>query len=164
MATELLDDPQQQVIEDIVTQAVTQTIKETKTKSDDHGWFWTVAVKMVLVMWVIFITCFLPWAIWVTSSIYQSESHIDNSELFIQRFDKVDIEIKSINDNIKTIPLRVDVLEQSQQDLSKAYIKSEERSVEIDKKNSSEHSDIKIMLSGLKTKMDIMVPESNDGG
>ena len=128
-------------------------VLSTEKKIGDLNGKWAVMLKMAVLTSTIVAPLILAWAVWVTSSIFSTQHHIEDTENFRSRI--VDIE-----GQLRVTPEKIQDLEEDYKELKGDESKLKEL-------NTSEHKDISqqlnsntqnlsVQLSAIKAQLDVI--------
>jgi len=132
-----------------------------RRKTIDREWVFMFMFRCVCIGSVIFATCFLPWSIWVTHSVFRSNHHIDFKPHAAEPVEARDLlnRLDAIYNTIHELPppdwrKRIEALENENERRRESYL-------ELDRENRADHAKIMMSLEVIKLKLGI---PPDDGG
>jgi hypothetical protein len=136
----------------------------SKKKIGDLNGKWATMFKIVILISIIGVPTMLSWMTWVTSNIYAAQYHQTLTEGYAARIidletnmkilSRVESEIGKLSVKMDNLPppewkRRIEILEAGRET-------NAEHIIALDKNNSTEHSNILVILKEINTKLEFM--------
>ena len=141
---------------DEVLQADGEAEEQRQRRKFDREWVFMFMFRCICVGAVVFATCFLPWSIWVTHSVFKSNHHID-----VTPHAKEPVEARELIDRLEAIEEKISQLPPADWRRRIELLETGHR------ENTAEHSEIitslevmKVSLSAIKDKLGVTIPDS----